>query len=64
MAKSETTIKFVNHCGQDISHVMHYFKEAYKTGFLHEDVSDLFEIKILKGFNADGSDRMIIDFAA
>jgi len=64
MSKSEQTIHFVNNTGQDISSVMPHFKEALKTGVLHEDIADLFEIVILKGFNADNSDRMIIDFAA
>ena len=63
MAQSETTIHFVNNSGQDLSSVMPYFKEAYKTKVLHEDIADLFNIKFLEGYNADGSDRMIIDFA-
>lgn len=64
MDKSETVIHFVNKTGQDISSVMPHFKEALKTGVLHDDIADLFEIVILKAFNADGTDRMIIDFAA
>ena len=39
------------------------FAEAYKTGKLCEELSDLFEIEILEGFNEDGSDRMIINAA-
>ncbi|EPG2629835.1 TPA: hypothetical protein ACKQGD_001044 [Pseudomonas aeruginosa] len=37
------------------------FAEAYKTGVLCEELADLFEIEILKGFNEDGTDRMIIN---
>ena len=56
-------IHFVNNTGSDISVVFPYLKDAYKTGELHEDVADLFTIKMLKGFNADGTDRMVIDAA-
>ncbi len=55
-------ISFVNNSGADISLVMPYFNQAMKDGFLHDDVADVFEIEILKGFNDDGSDRMIINF--
>ncbi|PCB24147.1 hypothetical protein CJT92_30570 [Pseudomonas aeruginosa] len=37
------------------------FAEAYKTGVLCEELADLFEIEILKSFNEDGTDRMIIN---
>jgi hypothetical protein len=50
-------------CNADISFLMPYFQEAYKTGVLHEDIADCFTIKILVGYNSDGSNRMIIDFA-
>jgi len=56
-------IHYVNNTCQDIGLVMPYFKQAYKTGVLHEDISDLFTIKFVEGLNADGSKRMIIDAA-
>lgn len=39
------------------------FAKAYKTGVLCEELADLFEIEILKGYNPDGTDRMIINAA-
>lgn len=42
----------------------HFFPqmaEAYKSGVVCEDLADLIEIEILKGFNEDGTDRMIIN---
>jgi hypothetical protein len=56
-------IHYVNNTCQDISFLFKYFKDAYVTGALHEDVADLFSIKIIKGCNPDGSDRMAIDMA-
>ena len=35
--------------------------ETYKTGRVCEELADLIEVKILKGFNEDGTDRMIIN---
>ena len=57
------TIHYVNNTCTDLSMFFPMFAEAYKTGVLHEDIADLFAIKILKGYNPDGSDRMIIEFA-
>lgn len=56
-------IHYVNNTGADITMLFPFFKEAYKTGELHEDVSDLFTIKMVKGMNEDGSDRMVIEAA-
>ena len=53
-------IHFVNNTLCDIEPFMNDFIEAYNTGVLHDDLSDLFAIKILKDFNPDGSDRMMI----
>ena len=47
----------------DIRPFISVFADAFKTGVLCEDFADLFTITILKGFNADGTDRMIISDA-
>ena len=57
------TFHYVNNTPSDISMLFPYFKEAYKTGVLHDDIADLFTIRILKGINDDGTDRMIIEAA-
>lgn len=56
-------IHYVNNTGSDIAMLFPFFADAYKTGKLHEDVADLFAIKMLKGVNADGTDRMVIEAA-
>ncbi len=56
-------IHYVNNTGADISKFFDVFAAAYKTGALHEDFADLFTINILKGYNPDGTDRMIIEAA-
>lgn len=56
-------IHYVNNTGSDIRPVFAAFERAYETGVLDEDFADLFEIEILKAFNPDGSDRMIINAA-
>ena len=56
-------IHYVNNAGSDIAMLFPFFADAYKTGVLHEDVADLFTIKMLKGVNADGTDRMVIEAA-
>lgn len=63
ITKSYFNREICNNTGSDLSSVMHHFREAYKTGKLPEELSDIFKITILKGFNADDSDRMIIDWA-
>lgn len=56
-------IHYVNNSSSDIREFMPYFKAAYESGQLCEDLADLFEIQILKGYNPDGSDRLIINAA-
>lgn len=63
LATKREVIHYVNNSTSDLRSVWPYFQEAYKTGVLHEDISDVFTITILKGYNPDGSDRMLIDAA-
>ncbi len=56
-------VHYVNNTGTDIRILESVFAKAYATGVLDEDYADLFTIEILKGFNADGTDRMIISAA-
>ena len=56
-------IHYVNNTPSDIRPFFSVFAEAYKTGVLSEDFADLFNITILKGYNPDGTDRMIINAA-
>lgn len=58
------SVHFVNNSGLDIRLIFGFFEEAYKTGVLSEDVADVFAIRILKAYNADGTDRMVIERAA
>ncbi len=52
--------KLVNNTGVDISMVNADLLAAVDNGVLPDDLSDIFELKILKGFNDDGSDRGIL----
>lgn len=56
-------IHYVNNTPSDIRGLFPFFADAYKTGVLHEDVADLFNIRFVDGVNADGSRRMLIDAA-
>ena len=56
-------IHYVNNTGSDIRMVEPFLAEAYKTGVLPDDIADLFTVDILKGFNPDGTDRMVINAA-
>jgi len=56
-------VRYVNNTGSDIRMIEPFLAEAYETGALPEDIADLFTIEILKGFNTDGTDRMIINAA-
>ena len=56
-------IHYVNNTPSDISLLFPFFKDAYITEVLHEDVADLFTIKFVNGLNKDGSKRMIIEAA-
>lgn len=53
-------VHYVNNTCADISPWFALFAEAYRTGVICESLSDLFSITILKGYNPDGSDRMVI----
>lgn len=55
--------QFVNNSPCDLRPVWPVFEEAYLTGTLPDDFADLFTIEILKGYNLDGSDRMVINAA-
>jgi hypothetical protein len=57
------TTHYVNNTNSDIGILFPFFADAYKTGVLHDDIADLFNITILKGYNPDGTDRMIIEAA-
>jgi hypothetical protein len=54
-------IHYVNNTPSDISLLFPFFKDAYNTEVLHEDVADLFTISFVNGLNEDGSKRMIIE---
>ena len=56
-------IAYVNNTPSDLTPFHEVFMDARKTGKLHEDFADLFVIDILKGYNKDGSDRMIVNAA-
>lgn len=58
-----STIHYANNTCADIRMFEPVFAEVYVTGVLDEDYAELFTIEILKGFNADGTDRMIISAA-
>lgn len=60
---SATVIQYVNNTPSNIEPIFHVFAAAYVSGVLDEDFADLFTINILKGFNPDGTDRMIINAA-
>lgn len=59
----ERNIHYVNNTGANIDFLFPVLKAAYETGALDEDYADLFVIEILKGYNPDGTDRMIINAA-
>ena len=56
-------IHYVNNTGSDITGLFPFFKDAYKTGTLHDDVADLFTIKFVDGLNEDETARMVIEAA-
>lgn len=56
-----SSIHYVNNTNSDLRLVWAYFQEAYVTGQLHDDVSDLFNIRFIDGINKDGTKRMIIN---
>ena len=51
-------------CHADISPWQNQILEAVKTnGELPEDIADLFTLEILVGYNPDGSNRGVLDYA-
>jgi len=58
-----TTTHYVNNTPSDIRSFSSIFADAYRTGVLSEDFAEIFRITILKGYNPDGTDRMIINTA-
>lgn len=63
MCAMPNNIQICNNTGSDIRAFDAVFADSYKTGTLPEDFADLFTITILKGYNPDGTDRMIIEAA-
>jgi hypothetical protein len=55
--------RVVNNSLCDIRPFDHVFASAATTGVLPEELADLFTITLLKGFNADGSNRLIVEAA-
>ena len=55
--------RVVNNSFCDIRTFDHFFANAAITGVLPEELADLFKITLLKGFNADGSNRLIVEAA-
>ncbi len=56
-------IHYVNRSLVDITPYFSAFVAAYETGALCEELADLFTIIFLRGYNPDGTDRMLIDAA-
>jgi hypothetical protein len=61
--KNNGNYAIVNNSCCDIRPFDAQFFEAYRTGFLCEELADLFTLRFIRGFNDDGSDRMIIESA-
>jgi hypothetical protein len=55
--------RVVNNSGCDIRPFDEVFAIAATTGVLPEELADLFSVKLLKGFNPDGSNRLIVEAA-
>ena len=54
----------INNSGQNIDIVRPYFLAFVKTGVLHDDVSDLFDVKLMNGVTAGYAKTLIVDMAA
>ena len=63
MAAPTQNIKYVNNTTADMREFEGMLAETYKTGEVPEDFSDIFKASILKAYNPDGSDRMVINWA-
>jgi len=59
---TNANITYVDNTGGEATHGIfaEVMADAYFTGKLNEEYADIFEIEILEGYNADGSNRMII----
>ena len=57
------TFKIVNNTCQNINAFDAILSLAVDNGFLPEELNDVFTLTILAGYNADGSDRGILDWA-
>ena len=63
LAPVTETIHIVLNVNVDTRGFESIFKDAYKTGVIHEDYEDIFTVKLLKGYNPDGTDRLIVNMA-
>ena len=63
MKTANKNYRVVNASFCDIRPFDHVFANASITGVLPEELADLFKITLLKGFNADGSNRLIVEAA-
>jgi hypothetical protein len=63
MKTANKNYRVVNNSLCDIRPFDHVFANAAITGVLPEELADLFKITLLKGFNADGSNRLIVEAA-
>ena len=60
---SSISLKIVNNTSAriDLEPFRSAFDAAYESGELPAELSDLFSIEFLKSYNADGTDRMIVN---
>ena len=63
MSQDINSYRVVNNSCCDISMFDHIFLQASDTGILPEELADLFVVRLLKGFNADGTNRLIVEAA-
>ena len=56
-----TNLMIVNNTGTDIELVMPYIMAFAKGEALHEDIADLFDLRVIY---VDGQKRVLVDFAA
>ena len=61
--RSEHTFTYVDNTGGATKSFHTALVRAVDDGCLPEALADIFSLKILKGYNADGTDRGIIDWA-
>lgn len=55
--------RVVNNSGCDIRPFDKVFAIAATNGVLPDELADLFSVTLLKGFNPDGSNRLIVEAA-